>query len=565
MATHTQPRSAEGAARPDPPEGRKNGAPGAPSAPRKIDPAKTWLVVLSALLIVVLVGGGLFWWRAQHMEEPIRQWVVRSLSAHFKSRVELGSVHIAAFPHMGATAEDLTVYFHDRTDVPPLIHINRVSFGLGLMSVLRFPTYVSTATVENMTITIPPRDENAPQKKEGPPMTLVASVVVGEIFCKNAVIITLPRPEPGKPLKEPLEWEIHNLTLHNMALDKSFAYEGTLTNAKPKGEIATTGTFGPFDVDEPGESPVTGKYVFSHADLDPFPGINGTLSSTGQFEGILAELQVEGVTDTPDFSLDRIGKPVPLHTEYAATVDGTNGDTRLHPVRATLVESLILAEGSIINVPKKGHTIRLTFGAPHARIQDLLALAVNADRPFLTGPVKINGKLAIPPGDEKALEKMVLDGSFGIDDARWTSPEMREKLESLSRRGEGKPKDEDAGSAISDITGTFHMDKGVVHFSSLTFSVPGAAVDLAGSYKILPGNLDFKGHVKLDAKLSQTVTGVKSFFLKALDPLFEKDGAGTEIPIEIGGTYQQPTFTVVVLHKKIEKQAAMPKGSSRRK
>src|SRR5262249_59451026 len=112
------------------------GAPPAPPAVPKVHPRKAWLVVLGTLLFILLLAGGLFWWRAQHMEEPIREWVVRSLSAHFKSRVELGSVHIAAFPHMGATAEDLTVYFHNRTDLPPLIHINKVSFGLGLMSVL---------------------------------------------------------------------------------------------------------------------------------------------------------------------------------------------------------------------------------------------------------------------------------------------------------------------------------------------------------------------------------------------------------------------------------------------
>ena len=44
------------------------------------------------------------------------------------------------------------------------------------------------------------------------------------------------------------------------------------------------------------------------------------------------------------------------------------------------------------------------------------------------------------------------------------------------------------------------------------------------------------GTASLQAKLSQTTTGIKSFFLKALDPFFEKKNAGAVIPIHIGGT-----------------------------
>jgi hypothetical protein len=52
-----------------------------------------------------------------------------------------------------------------------------------------------------------------------------------------------------------------------------------------------------------------------------------------------------------DFWLDKSGTPVPLHTEFSATVDGTNGDTHLHPVRATLVNSVIVANGDVAGQP----------------------------------------------------------------------------------------------------------------------------------------------------------------------------------------------------------------------
>jgi VCBS repeat-containing protein len=98
------------------------------------------------------------------------------------------------------------------------------------------------------------------------------------------------------------------------------------------------------------------------------------------------------------------------------------------------------------------------------------------------------------------------------------------------------------------------MKDGVIHFSKLTFSVPGADVELAGTYEIGGRKIDMQGKLKMQAKLSQTVTGAKSFFLKAVDPFFSKDGAGTVLPITITGTEDKPVMGVTVFHKKFEKQ-----------
>lgn len=523
---------------------------------------QSWLIIGGTLsVIVVLVAGGIAFWRARHLDNALRLWVIKSLSQHFQSRVELGSLHVTGFPHLGVNGENLTIYFHDRSDVPPLIHIDKFSFNLGLIAVFELPNRVSAARIENMTITIPPRSEKKSPQLSGAGKThnIVSEVSVDKVICKNTVLITLPKkPDPGKKPKEPLEWDIHDLDLHSASVDKPFPFHGELTNAKPKGEIATTGEFGPWDLDDPSATPVSGSYKFTDADLGPFPGIAGILSSTGRFSGQLSELAVDGQTDTPDFSLDKIGRPVALHTEYSATVDGTNGDTLLHPVRATLIRSLIIAEGSVINEPeKKGHMITLDVGAPNARIQDILSLAMNSDTPILTGPAKIKAKLVLPPGKEKVLDKMILDGEIGIDDARWSSEEVRNALQSLSRRAEGKPEEEDAGSAVSDLRGKFHVEKGVVTFTNLTFSFPGAGIDLSGTYQLASGEINLNGHLRLRAKLSQTVTGTKSFFLKLLDPFFEKNGAGAVIPISITGTRDHPTVGVSIFHKTIQKKVSV--------
>jgi hypothetical protein len=56
------------------------------------------------------------------------------------------------------------------------------------------------------------------------------------------------------------------------------------------------------------------------------------------------------------------------------------------------------------------------------------------------------------------------------------------------------------------------------------------------------GNLDFHGHLLLQAKLSQTMTGAKSVLLKAADPFFKGKNGGSSVPIKITGTREQPQY-----------------------
>jgi hypothetical protein len=509
--------------------------------------------LLAGLILFVVL-------RARHMEDRTREWVVAALRQKFNSEVELGRLHVHVLPRVGVDGEGLSLRYHNRRDLPPMFHVQKFSFNLGLLALLRAPHHIAGVYVENLTITIPPRDEKK-EKKPSEKKT-IPPVIIDEIVCNDTDLVIMPKKEG----KLPLDWDIHDLVLKSVGPDKPFSFHGNLTNAKPEGEIATKGSFGPWDADEPGDTPVSGSYSFTDADLGPFRGIAGTLSSTGQYSGQLNEIQVEGKTDTPNFSLDPVGHPVPLHTDFSATVNGTDGDTYLHPVRATLGKSLIIAEGSVVRVPEqKGHLITLNVNAPDARIEDMLALAVNSDKPLMAGPTKIEAKLVLPPGKEKVLQKMILDGQVRLEEAQWSSPELRDKLESLSRHAEGQPENEDAGSSVSDLHGDFRLAKAVITFRKLSFGVPGARLDLEGKYDIGESKLDFNGHLRLQAKLSQTVTGKKSFFLKAVDPFFSKDGAGTVLPITITGSRDAPTLGVMVFHKTFKKSLGSADGDDKDK
>jgi hypothetical protein len=515
--------------------------------------AQTAVTVGAILALSVAIASGMAYSQKRSAEARTRDWIVRLLRDKFRSDVKLADFHLRVFPQMGVLGEGLTLHYWATPDAPSLMRIETFSFEMGFLSIFRIPHRFERIHLQRMVVSIPPRELRKAAANNA--TSDVAQVTVGEIDCDDAELRTLSAARN----KQPLSWEIHNLVLRDVGGNRPFSFRGALTNAKPKGEIATSGQFGPWNGDDPGATPVSGDYEFSDADLGPFPGIAGILSSRGKYAGELDNLTVHGETDTPNFSLDNVGKPVPLHTEYSATVDGTNGDTALHPVKATLGQSVIVATGSVIAMPEeRGHQITLDISTPKARIEDILQLAINSDKPFLRGPVDIRAKLSLPPGSKKVIDKMTLDGSFAVTNGRWSSPEMREKLQNFSRHAEGKLEEQDSGSALTDLKGRFVLKDSVVTFSELTFSVPGAGVEIAGTYDIHKQTIDMQGHLKMQAKLSQTVTGAKSFFLKAIDPLFSKNEAGTDLPISITGTEEHPVFSVTVFHRKIEKQIGKP-------
>ncbi len=516
----------------------------------KIGLRRLWLLFLAVSAFVFVSFLAMVWVESSRIEERTRVWLIAELSRRFQSSVELRSLRVRVSPVIGVKGTGLVLRLHNRFDVPPIILVKEFSFNLGLMGMFRAPRHISNITLRDMVITIPPRPvQRQPSQNslsEPPP-----KVIVDQIVCNDALLLLLS----SKPDKEPLDFDIHNLVLAGVSIDQPFAFRGSLTNAKPRGEIATTGRFGPWNAEEPGDSPVSGRYHFHDADLGPLPGIAGILSSYGTYDGQLNKIHVAGETNTPDFSLDEVGRKMALQTEFDATVDGTDGDTYLHPVKATLGHSLIIANGRVVRVSHaEGHLISLDVSIPKGRLEDVLRLALKSTPPPLSGLMTLSSKLVIPPGNEKILDKLFLDGKFTAEDARFASNDIREKLAALSRHGLGKPKDEQAGSSLSTLTGGFRLDKGVMTFTNLSFGVEGAELVLDGSYQVRQEELDFQGQLRLQAKVSQTVTGMKSVLAKPFDPLFAKNGAGAVFPIRITGNRDNPVFSTTVFHKTFKRE-----------
>jgi hypothetical protein len=474
--------------------------------------------------------------------ETARRKLIAVLSDRLESDVQLDSLEFRVFPALRAEGTGLMIKQRNVAARAPLISVKRFVVHGSLATLLR--RHVSRVTLEGLAIEIPPKPATAPGTQAetggGTHPKLPRSLVIDEMESTDATLTIVPR----NPNKRPKIWAIHALHMQSVAFDSPMLFEATLTNAVPPGEIQTSGSFGPWAADDPGATPIDGKFTFDNANLGVFEGISGMLSSRGTFGGTLERLDVRGDTDTPDFTVASGGHPVPLKAKYHAIVDGTNGDTLLQPVDASFLKTSLTASGGVIDAPgPEGRSVRLDVQMDSARLEDVLRLAVKAERPPMTGALTLKTAFLLPPGKIDVVKKLKLDGRFSIARAMFTNPQVQTKITELSLRSRGKQPDGSVKKPVpSDFEGTFKLSGGVLTIPSVAFDVPGAVVRLSGTYDLPSERLDFSGTLIMQAKISETVTGMKSVLLKAIDPLFRHKGGGSEIPIRIGGTVQSPSF-----------------------
>ena len=534
-------------------------------------PRHKWIKwVAIGLLTVLIAAAGVVEFALRRVEPFLRTRIVESLQIRFHARVELDSFHVSLVNGLWAEGKGLRIWPPSQVEgvtVPagqgePLIRLDEFRFHAPLRYAPGQPIHISVVELKGLSIHLPPRSHfqhpsppagalGVPAKSKIPIAALVRfQVEMIEVTGADLVM------ETNKPGKLPWEFPIARLKLTRLGADQAMTFDAELTNPRPRGTIYATGSFGPWQTVDPGESPLAGDFHLDHADLASFKGIAGILDSTGHFQGTLRNLTVDGQTVTPDFRLTHFGNALPLATRFHALVDGTNGDTRLEPVEATLGHSHFTAQGPIVRQPEAviggarqygGHDIALTVNVDKGRIEDFLRLASHSGKVLLTGDVAVKTTLHIPPGPVPVHERLKLNGWFALNNARFASEKIQGRIMELSLRGQGRTnelKTTDPASMLSRMQSSFRLAGGVLTLPAFDYTVPGAAIQLKGTYGLEGGALDFDGVAKMDAPVSKIVGGWKGVLLKPADRYLRKDGAGTEVSIHIEGTREQPKFKI---------------------
>lgn len=520
--------------------------------------------IFFSLLAVLLAGVAALalWasWQMRRIEPLLRARIVSALEDRFHARVELDGFHLSLLRGVEAQGSGLRIWPPQQVQAAtPLIQVERFSFHTGLhltdlaLMLLRDQgaVHIPLITVEGLAIHLPPHSHfslhGAEQPANSAPQSHL-SFVIDKVECKHATLL-LGTDKPGK---DPLDFSIEKLELTNLFTAQPMHYVAHLTIPRPEGEVSTTGSFGPWNSADLGESPIDGEYSLDNARLSVFKGIAGTLASSGHYSGTLRSLAVNGTTTTPDFRLTHFGNSVPLSTQFTAQVDATTGDMQLESVTAALAGSHFSVHGTIERISGQGsihgHDINLSAASlGSGRVEDFLRLLGSKPDTLLTGDLTFNAIFHLPPGPAPLHQRMIIDGNFKLSNALFTSADFQQKVRELSLRGQGKPEaiqSTDPNSILSAMNGDLRINNGILTLPNLAYSVPGADVNIKGTYLLDGGEINFAGTAKLDAHLSQMTTGWKSTLLKPLEGLVSRDGAGTFVPIKVEGTRQKPKISI---------------------
>ena len=508
------------------------------------------LVGLVVLIVASAAAIGVYYYAETLVESRLRPATIELLERRLNSRVELASMKVTFRPKPSVRVEGLTVRYQGRTDIPPLMSVRVLTISASVAEL--WNRRVDRVHLEGLELMIPPRRRadmpSFAKASEGEPAGQPAAdgqgqsrgekdVYIGELIAEQCLLVIASKRED----KGPRVFQVRHLRFQDFEFGKAVPFRAAITNPTPRGEIEAEGTFGPWESSEPRLTPVNGTFVFD-ADLGTIKGIGGALHAVGDFSGPLEYIRTTGRTRTDDFRLSSGGASFPLAVTYEAIVDGTNGDTTLDRVDAVLNKSRISARGAIVKDPGKGRRITLDTTARGGRLEDFIKLTTRMTSSPMTGQVNVDARLDIPPGDAEVIDRLDLDGTFNVASARFTSEAIQNRVDELSRRGVGRPTDETIDNVASNLRGSFRLNDARLQLRSLTFSVEGANVRLAGSYDVRRESLDFRGELRLQARASQTQTGWRRTILKIFDPLLDAPGAGTVLPISVTGTREHPKF-----------------------
>jgi hypothetical protein len=501
-----------------------------------------WSIMGAAVLVGLLLAA-LFAGRPW-LESMLRKKMLAFVESHFESRAQLQRVSLSLVPRVAISGEGFVLRYHGRTDLPPFISIRRFSADIGPIGLLR--GHIHHVRLEGLEIHVPPHEEREQYQhpKQAQEEGSRSDVVVDELIADGTLLDMIPR-QADKPHHV---FHLYKLSIHDASASQPMRFHSALSNPKPPGLILTDGEFGPWNKDDPAQTPVSGAFHFEHADLGVFHSIAGILSSKGSYKGVLERIEVDGHTDTPDFMVQAAGHRVHLRTQYHSIVDGTNGDTVLDPVIADFLHSRIIARGAVTQTDgSHGRTVVLDVTGDHTRMEDLLALGVKSQPSPMSGAVQLQTKFRLPPGHKSVIDKLLLDGRVSVQSGHFASPTVQQKVDTLSEKARGKPKKEEQTNQVDDdvlsnLQVRYRLQNGELRVSQAAFEVPGAHVTLHGTCAMDSRALDFRGTLRLQAKLSQTTTGVKSILLKLADPFFKKKDAGAVVPIKVGGTLRHPSF-----------------------
>jgi hypothetical protein len=465
-----------------------------------------------------------------------RQAIIKDLAENLSARVEIKSFRETYFPP-GCIAEGV-IFRLPAGRRKALVNVQRLTIKGSYLGILT--KHVRQVVAEGLRVVISPGTQSGEQ---GARASGKKPTILEEVQADGAVLQVSNGPD-----QEFLVFRFQQLRLSSLSVDRGGEFHVLFENPKPPALVESTGHIGPVSSHSLAQIPVKGWFTLAQGNLGAFSAIAGMLSAKGQFEGPLERLAVQGSTEVLNFEVIRSGHRLPVTLEFRGLVNGMTGDTNLQAVHGRIQNTTFSGTGTIMGIP--GKTVAMSFTSSQSRIEDLFMLLSNPPHSPITGVLQFQVKTSLPPEDRQFIEKVSGEGDFDITNACFTSSKTQYNVDKLSERSRGDTKEKDIEPVIAHLKGHVALKNGVATFSDFSFNVPGESAQVRGTYNFLDHRVDLKGTLRMEAKLSQATTGIKSFFARFLNSRFETKNAGAEMPIRVTGTDNDPHFQVELKRSK---------------
>lgn len=505
------------------------------SQARKVAP---WLI----LPFIILTATGIYFINASW---PYRYKNVEPLlNKIFASQIKMDQYHRTYFPNPGFVAKGLTLRRNSAPDVPPIGSASDLVVQGRWTDLLLFRHRVRLVEVGGLHIVLPAKGSRA-LREDFPPGSSAdfsgPTTVIEQLNIHDAVL-DIMRTDGNR-----YSFPIHQLIIRNLRQGQTVGYTLDMQNAKPIGHIQSDGNFGPLIPNNLGDTPVSGTFTFSAADLADFHGISGALTAGGRFHGTLAAIEADSASRVPNFAVGK-GSPTAIEATAHSTINGLNANVVLHNAELRIGTTTTRVQGSIVGSPK---VTNLDITVTNGRAQDLLRPFLHDDPP-VTGSVWLRSHAYVAPAEQgrKFLQRLRMNGNFDIPAQRLTDRPTAQKLSGFSERARNLKAPKNQKDVLSSLRGRAEIRNGIVSTENLTFQIPGASVDLTGTFNLRGGDVHMLGDLHMQSDISHVTTGFKSMLLKPLIPFFRKDHAGAVVPIAITGSAHHYEVSQNILHHK---------------
>ena len=461
----------------------------------------------------------------------------------FAGHVAIDRYRLTYFPYPGLIAEGLTLRRNSAPDLPPVGTANRLVIQGRWQDLLLLRRRVHRVEVDGFHVVIPAIGTLANHEDFPPGSTMDftgPTTAVDQFEIRDATL-DLMRTSGSR-----YSFPIHRILIGNLEQGHAVSYTIDMQSPEPSGHIEASGSFGPVLGGRLGATPVSGSFRFAPLILSQIHGLNGQMTVSGSFGGVLLAMRTQITTATPDFAVGT-GTPTGVAATALVTVNALNGDVHFNTFDAITGATTVHAVGDVAGTPK---ITNFDITVDKGRAQDLLTPFLHTGAP-ISGDIRLHSHAylgASEPG-VRFLDRLRMDGAFLIPSERFTNRRSEQKLSQFSSRAQGERSTPGtAADVFSSLGGGISIQHGIASTRRLSFQVPGASVNLHGIFSLRNGDARLLGDLHMLSDISHMTTGFKSKLLKPFAPFFRQQGLGAVVPIAILRENHHYRVTTNLLH-----------------